>query len=97
LPERACKFWAPLKIVFLPAGSVAVVLESHVLSCTLRFSTTAPGVVLDFIPDEILPPPSLGSYLLVSPPWMAVMSELQEHIQTMQSSVHPRLANDQKS
>jgi hypothetical protein len=25
-------------------------------------------------------------YLLVSPPWMAVMSELQEHIQTMQSS-----------
>jgi hypothetical protein len=43
-------------------------------------------VALDFIPDEILPPPSLGSYLLVSPPWMAVMSELQEHIQTMQSS-----------
>jgi hypothetical protein len=36
-------------------------------------------------------------YLLVSPPWMAVMSELQEHIQTMQSSVRPRLANDQKS
>jgi hypothetical protein len=36
-------------------------------------------------------------YLLFSPPWMAAMSELQEPIQAMQSSVRPRLASDQKS